>query len=82
MAAAVHRDQRELSRCRISFWPALAALGSVPEACSEVWTGLAIDPSVQHPSISRQYAERQSDNAIAGRERIIDGLRKAGVSEA
>jgi tetratricopeptide (TPR) repeat protein len=60
---------------------ALARLGLLPEACSEVRTGLAINPTF---SIHRFRASTPSDNptAVAGRERIIDGLRKAGVSEA
>jgi TolB-like protein len=60
---------------------ALARLGLLPEACSEARTGLAINPTF---SIPRFRASTPSDNpiAIAGRERIIDGLRKAGVSEA
>ena len=60
---------------------ALARLGLLPEACSEARTGLAINPTF---SIPRFRASTASDNptAVAGRERIIDGLRKAGVSEA
>ena len=60
---------------------ALARLGLLPEACSEARTGLAINPTF---SIPRFRASTPSDNptAVAGRERIIDGLRKAGVSEA
>jgi tetratricopeptide (TPR) repeat protein len=40
---------------------ALGRLGLLPEACSEARTGLAINPTFQHPSISRQHGERQSD---------------------
>jgi TolB-like protein/class 3 adenylate cyclase len=60
---------------------ALARLGLLPEARSEARTGLAINPTF---SIPRFRASTASDNptAVAGRERIIDGLRKAGVSEA
>jgi hypothetical protein len=60
---------------------ALARLGLLPEAYCEARTGLAINPTV---SIPRFRASTASDNltAVAGRERIIDGLRKAGVSEA
>ena len=59
---------------------ALARLGRLPEARSEARTGLAINPTF---TISRFRASTASDNptAVAGRERIIDGLRKAGVSE-
>ena len=59
---------------------ALARLGRLPEAKSEARTGLAINPTF---SISRFRASVPSDGptAVAGRERIIDGLRKAGVPE-
>ena len=59
---------------------ALARLGLLPEAYYEARTGLAINPTF---SIPRFRASTASDNptAVAGRERIIDGLRKAGVSE-
>jgi hypothetical protein len=51
-------------------------LGLLPEACSEARTGLAINPTF---SIPRFRASTASENptAVAGRERIIDGLRKA-----
>ena len=59
---------------------ALARLGRLPEAKSEARMGLAINPTF---SISRFRASEPSDcpAAVAGRERIIDGLRKAGVPE-
>jgi TolB-like protein/class 3 adenylate cyclase len=57
---------------------ALARLGRLPEARSEAQTGLRINPTF---TISRFRASAPTDNptAVAGRERIIDGLRKAGV---
>jgi tetratricopeptide (TPR) repeat protein len=59
---------------------ALALVGRLPEARSEVRAGLTMDPTF---TISRIRASASSDNpaAIAGRERVIDGLRKAGVPE-
>jgi tetratricopeptide (TPR) repeat protein len=60
---------------------ALARLGRLPEARSEVQAGLAIDPTF---TISRYRAGAPSDDnhaAIAGYERVIDGLRKAGLPE-
>jgi TolB-like protein/class 3 adenylate cyclase/Tfp pilus assembly protein PilF len=59
---------------------ALAHLGRLAEAKSEARAGLAINPPF---SISRFRASEPSDSptAVAGRERIIDGLRKAGVPE-
>ena len=59
---------------------ALAHLGRLPEAQSEVRAGLAMNPTF---TIARLRASRSSDNptAAAGGERLIDGLRKAGVLE-
>jgi hypothetical protein len=52
----------------------------IPEAQSEVRAGLAMNPTF---TIARLRASRSSDNptAAAGGERLIDGLRKAGVLE-
>jgi TolB-like protein len=59
---------------------ALAHLKRLPEAHSEVRAGLTLDPTF---SISRIRANTSSDNpaAIAGRERLIDDWRKAGLPE-
>ena len=59
---------------------ALARLGRLPEARSEARTGLTVNPTF---TISRFRASAPTDNptAAAGLERIIDGLRKAGVPE-
>jgi TolB-like protein/class 3 adenylate cyclase len=59
---------------------ALAHLGRLPEAQSEVQAGLAMNPTF---TIARLRASGSSDNpaAAAGGERLIDGLRKAGVPE-
>jgi class 3 adenylate cyclase len=59
---------------------ALGRLGQLAEARSEARVGLAINPTF---TISRYRASVSSDNptAVAGRDRIIDGLRKAGVPE-
>jgi tetratricopeptide (TPR) repeat protein len=58
---------------------ALARLGRLPEARSESQAGLAINPTF---TISR-FRALSSDYpaAIAEGERVIDGLRKAGVPE-
>lgn len=58
---------------------ALARLGQLPEARSEVHAGLAIAP---RSTISR-FRGMMSDNpaAVAGLERAIDGLRLAGLPE-
>jgi tetratricopeptide (TPR) repeat protein len=59
---------------------ALARLGRLPEARSEARTGLTINPTF---TLSRFRASAPTDNptAAAGRERIIDNLRKAGLPE-
>ena len=61
---------------------ALARLGRLAEARSEARTGLALNPTF---TIARFPAGASSDDGpadLAGYERIIDGLRKAGVPEA
>ena len=59
---------------------ALAHLGRLPEARSEVQAGLAMNPAL---TIARLRAAVPSDSParIAGAQRLIDGLRKAGVPE-
>ena len=58
----------------------LACLTRLAEARSEARTGLAMNPSF---AISRFCANVASDNpnAVAGWERVIEGMRKAGVPE-
>ncbi len=60
---------------------ALAHLGLRSEAEAEVLTGLAIAPNF---TIAGFRAAAESDNPVflAQRERVIDGLRKAGAPEA
>ncbi len=59
---------------------ALANLERLPEARSEVQAGLALNPTY---SIARFRAGAPNDNPnfLAGRERLIEGMRKAGVPE-
>jgi tetratricopeptide (TPR) repeat protein len=59
---------------------ALAHLGRLPEARSEAQAGLAMNPAF---TIARLRATVPSDSParIAGLQRVIDGLRKAGVLE-
>ena len=59
---------------------ALARLGRLSEARSEAQAGLAINPTF---TISRFRSGVSIDDptAVAGQERYIDGLRKAGVPE-
>ena len=64
------------------FWlaAALAHLDRLDEAVSTVQAGLALDPAF---TIRRYYAGALSDNPIylAQRERVVEGLRRAGVPE-
>jgi tetratricopeptide (TPR) repeat protein len=59
---------------------ALAQLGRLHEARAAVQAGLGLDPAF---TISRYRAGEPSDNPtfLDGRERIYDGMRKAGVPE-
>jgi hypothetical protein len=59
---------------------ALAQLGRLSEARSEINTGLLINPTF---TIARIRAAPWTDNPAldVGRERLIDGMRKAGVPE-
>ena len=59
---------------------ALASLGRLEEARSEVQAGLALDPKF---TIQRYRVGAQSDNPVflSQRERVIEGMRKAGVPE-
>jgi tetratricopeptide (TPR) repeat protein len=59
---------------------ALANLGRLPEARSEVKAGLAVNPTL---TLARMRSGASTDNpeANAGGERLINGLRKAGVPE-
>jgi hypothetical protein len=58
----------------------LANLGKLDEAQAETRVGLTLDPTF---TIHRFPADQESDNPIflAGKERIIEGMRKAGVPE-
>ena len=59
---------------------ALALLGSLDEARAAVQAGLALDPDF---TLRRFRANAPSDNPtyLAGRERIYEGMRMAGVPE-
>ena len=59
---------------------ALAHLGRLDEARAEVQAGLALDPKF---ALRRYRAGPASDNStfLAQRERIYEGMRKAGVPE-
>ena len=68
------------SRSHFILAAALAHLGRLDEAQSEVQAGSAIDQTF---TIARFSAHVISHNSayLSGRERLIDGMRKAGVPE-
>ena len=59
---------------------ALAHLGRREEACEQAHAGLELNPSF---TIARFRSRIFTDNPVylAGRERVYDGLRKAGLPE-
>jgi tetratricopeptide (TPR) repeat protein len=71
---------RSLAYSHFFLAAAFARLGRLQEARSEAQAGLALNPGF---TIARFRAGGLSDhpNVVAGRERVIDGLRKAGVPE-
>jgi tetratricopeptide (TPR) repeat protein len=61
---------------------ALAQLGRLDEAHSAVKAGLALDPAYAISRVRSLWTEQSDDPTfLAGVERILDGLRKAGVPE-
>jgi TolB-like protein/class 3 adenylate cyclase len=83
-AAARFRQSVEMNRnfplAHLALAAALANLGRLAEARAAAQAGLALDPTF---TISRVRTAPQSDNPtyLAQRERIYDGMRKAGVPE-
>jgi tetratricopeptide (TPR) repeat protein len=83
---AVARERRSIDANRntplahFNLAAALVNLGRFDEARASVQAGLTLDPSF---TVSRWRSIKISDNAIfmAQRQRIQDGLRKAGVPE-
>jgi hypothetical protein len=59
---------------------ALALLGSVDQARAAAKTGLALDPSFSLRRF-RDGASTDDPTYLAGRERIYEGMRLAGVPE-
>ena len=61
---------------------ALAQLGRLDEAHSAVKAGLALDPAYAISRTRSLWTEQSDDPTyLAGVERILEGLRKAGVPE-
>jgi TolB-like protein/class 3 adenylate cyclase/Flp pilus assembly protein TadD len=74
-------SNRNYPLCHFGLAAALANLGRIDEARSEVRAGLALDP---HFTIARFASAEWSDNPVylAQRMQFIDGMRKAGVPDA
>jgi Flp pilus assembly protein TadD len=80
--------RRAIEANRNFWWPhilsgvALAQLGRLDEASTAVKAGLALNPTYSI-SRSRALSAALSDDptVLAGYERILEGLRKAGVPE-
>jgi TolB-like protein/class 3 adenylate cyclase len=83
-AVTWHHRSMEINRNRpvahMYLASALALLGRLEEARSEVQAGLALDPRF---TIQRYRVGAQSDNPVflSQRERVIQGMHKAGVPE-
>jgi TolB-like protein/Tfp pilus assembly protein PilF len=74
---------RNYSTAHFSFAAALARLGELDQARAEVKAGLALDPNFTTRRY-RDVASARSDNPIylAGRDRLIEGMRLAGAPES
>jgi TolB-like protein len=71
---------RNFAFTHLSLAAALACLGKIDEAHAAAKAGLALEPSF---TINRFRAGARSDNLVyvGGRERIYEGMRRAGVPE-
>ena len=71
---------RNFAFTHLSLAAALACLGKIDEAHAAAKAGLALEPSF---TIGRFRAGARSDNLVyvGGRERIYEGMRRAGVPE-
>ena len=80
MAAAQHRFQPKLCHRAILPCGRLAQCGKLDEARTAARGALALGPTF---TIRRFRASASSENPVylAGRERAIEGMRKAGVPE-
>ena len=80
--ATVDRGQPKLSGAHFYLAAALAQLGRLDEARSEVKAGLALNPAFTI-SRFRGLAAMSDDPTYLDREleRILEGMRKAGVPE-
>jgi hypothetical protein len=81
MAEAINRGPTEICRWRIFFLAAaLGNLGKLEEARAETQAGLALNPNFSVHGF-RVGAESNNPIFLTQRERLLEGLRKAGVPE-
>jgi tetratricopeptide (TPR) repeat protein len=84
-AVALFRRSVEINRNhpRTHFFlsAALAHLGRLDEARSAVQAGLALDPTFTISPFRRISVASDNPTFLAGRERLIEGMRIAGVPE-
>jgi hypothetical protein len=80
MAKPINRAYSNWPTPRFWLAAALAHLGRREEACEQARAGLELNPGF---TIARLRSWAFSDNPVylAGRERVYDGLRKAGLPE-
>ena len=81
MVSSRHRDSIPTFRlCTFYLAAALADLGKLKEAKAEVEAGLALDPTF---TVRRFELSPSSDNPtyLKQHERVVNGMRKAGVPE-
>ena len=80
LAQAIDRANPNLPMSHFLFAAASARLGRMEEAHDAMRAGLELNPSF---TIARFRSQTFSDNPIylAGRERMYEGLRKAGLPE-
>jgi TolB-like protein/class 3 adenylate cyclase len=83
-AAWLHRSIETNRNFPFSYFylaAALAHLGRLPEARSEVQAGLALFPSFTIARLSSIFGNSDIPVVRTGRQRLVEGLRKAGVAE-
>ena len=75
------RGQSKFSLAYFHLAAALAQLGRLDEAHSAVKAGLALDPTYTSPAPAPAWTASDDPTYLAGMERILGGMRKAGVPE-
>ena len=82
MVSAGDRGEPKLSAAYFYLAAALAQLGRLDEARSAVKAGLALNPTYAVSRARAAWSGVSDDPTyLAGLERILEGMRKAGVPE-